>query len=263
MHWYIEFRDPLPDPDRKPSLFEWAGGLPALTRMTRLFYEKHIPADPQLAPIFADAPSDQPQRVALWLAEVFGGPTAYSNEYGGNARMVAHHAGKSLTEDLRARWVALLCKSATEAGLPNDAEFQSAFRSYLEWGSRVAVENSQRAEPRGPETPMPRWDWTTGVGPPAAKTLVTATQTGTSETAVVLPAAGQPISFERHVKTLFRPRDRQSMQFAFDLWSYDDVAAHADDVLARVSAGTMPCDGAWPKERIDAFKNWVDAGKPR
>ena len=75
--------------------------------------------------------------------------------------------------------------------------------------------------------------------------------------------AMQQMSFEEHIKTMFRPRDQQSMQFAFDLWSYDDVAANADDILARVRAGTMPCDGAWPKEQVDAFQNWVDAGKPQ
>jgi hypothetical protein len=73
----------------------------------------------------------------------------------------------------------------------------------------------------------------------------------------------QQIRFEEDVKTMFRPRDRQSMQFAFDLWSYDDVAAHADEILARVRAGTMPCDGAWPKEQVDALQSWIDAGKPR
>jgi hypothetical protein len=73
----------------------------------------------------------------------------------------------------------------------------------------------------------------------------------------------QPIGFEEHVKTMFRPRDQQSMQFAFDLWSYDDVAAHADDILAQLRAGAMPCDGAWPKEQVDAFARWIDEGKPR
>ena len=56
MHWYVGFRDPVPEPGREPTLFEWAGGLPALTRMTRLLYEKHVPADPLLAPLFADMP---------------------------------------------------------------------------------------------------------------------------------------------------------------------------------------------------------------
>ena len=71
------------------------------------------------------------------------------------------------------------------------------------------------------------------------------------------------IGFEEHVKTMFRPRDRQAMEFAFDLWSYDDVAANADAILARVRAGTMPCDGAWSTEQVDAFQGWIDAGKPR
>jgi hypothetical protein len=78
-----------------------------------------------------------------------------------------------------------------------------------------------------------------------------------------LPAEGQPVSFETHVKPLFRSKDRRSMQFAFDLSSYDDVSAHAEAILGRLRAGTMPCDGAWPAAQVDVFQRWVDAGKPR
>jgi hypothetical protein len=77
----------------------------------------------------------------------------------------------------------------------------------------------------------------------------------------VLPAAGQPISFEQHIKPLFRPRDRQSMQFAFDLWSYDDVSEHAGGILEKLKAGAMPCDGAWPSGQVDLFDRWVANGK--
>ncbi len=115
MHWYARFRDPVPEPDQEPSIFEWAGGLPALTRLTRLFYEKHVPADPLLAPLFAGMSPDHPQRVAKWLAEVFCGPKLYSTEYGGYPRMVSQHLGKCLTEDQRARWVALLLTPASTA----------------------------------------------------------------------------------------------------------------------------------------------------
>jgi hypothetical protein len=77
------------------------------------------------------------------------------------------------------------------------------------------------------------------------------------------PAAGEPVSFEANIKPMFRPGDRESMQWAFDLWSYDDVSAHADAILARLRAGTMPCDGAWPDAQIDLFQRWIDAGKAR
>ena len=72
----------------------------------------------------------------------------------------------------------------------------------------------------------------------------------------------EPSSFEQHIKPLFREGDRRSMTFAFDLWSHDDVAANSDAILERLRNGTMPCDGAWPDEQIEAFQRWVDAGAP-
>jgi CDGSH-type Zn-finger protein/truncated hemoglobin YjbI len=261
MHWYVSFTDPTPDPGRTPSIFEWVGGLNALERMTRLFYEKHVPADPLLAPLFANMSADHPQRVAKWLGEVFGGPTCYSHEYGGYPRMISQHVGKCLTDEQRARWVALLMKSAAEAGLPNDAEFRSAFGSYIEWGSRLAVENSQTTAHPPERMPMPRWDWSTAAGPPGSRISALAPEGGAEqEPPVVLPAADEPVRYEKHIKPLFRAQDRQSMRFAFDLWSYDDVRSHAGAILARVRNGTMPCDGAWPAERVDTFQRWIDTG---
>jgi truncated hemoglobin YjbI len=126
----------------EPTLFEWAGGLPALLRLTRVFYGKHVPEDPLLAPLFANMRPDHPDRVAAWLGEVFGGPSAYSERYGGYTRMVGQHLGKALTEEQRARWVQLMCKAADDAELPDDPEWRAAFVAYLEWGSRLAKENS-------------------------------------------------------------------------------------------------------------------------
>lgn len=77
-----------------------------------------------------------------------------------------------------------------------------------------------------------------------------------------LSGPDEPLHFEEHIKPLFRERDRDSMGFAFDLWSLDDVSAHADGILDRLEAGTMPCDGAWPAERVAVFRRWIDAGKP-
>jgi hypothetical protein len=78
-----------------------------------------------------------------------------------------------------------------------------------------------------------------------------------------VPAADQPVGFAEHIKPLFRPTDRDSMGFAFDLWSRDDVSEHADAILARIKAGTMPCDGGWPPAQVDLFERWVAGGKPR
>jgi hypothetical protein len=68
-------------------------------------------------------------------------------------------------------------------------------------------------------------------------------------------------SFEADIKPLFREGDRRSMEFAFDLWSYDDVAENADAILGRLRNGSMPCDGAWPEEQVERFAGWIEAGK--
>jgi len=77
-----------------------------------------------------------------------------------------------------------------------------------------------------------------------------------------LPGPGEPVSFARHIKALFRAKDRQSMTFVFDLWSYADVTTNASAILDRVRAGTMPCDGAWPAEKVAAFQRWTESGMP-
>lgn len=69
-------------------------------------------------------------------------------------------------------------------------------------------------------------------------------------------------TFARDIKPLFREEDRDAMDFAFDLWEYNDVRDHADDILARIEDGTMPCDEEWPEERLELLRRWINAGMP-
>ncbi len=258
MHWYADFHDP-PAPEQA-TLFEWAGGFPALLRLTRRFYEVHVPEDPLLAGLFSQMSPDHPQRVAAWLGQVFGGPPAYSDRYGEYDRMISQHLDKALKPAQRARWVQLLAQSADEVGLPADAEFRAAFTAYLEWGSRIALENSQPGVHPPPHMPVPRWWWVCDAYPWSRPHATAESQT--EQPPPALPDPDEPLSFETHIRPLFRERDRQSMTFAFDLWSHEDVAAHADAILERLRAGTMPCDGAWPAEQVDAFERWARSGAP-
>jgi hypothetical protein len=69
------------------------------------------------------------------------------------------------------------------------------------------------------------------------------------------------VSFSKDIKPLFRTKDRESMRRAFDLSDYADVAQHADAILQVLHSGKMPCDGAWPADRVQIFQRWVDGGK--
>lgn len=69
-------------------------------------------------------------------------------------------------------------------------------------------------------------------------------------------------SFAHDIEPLFRMRDRAAMLRFFDLGDYEDVRAHAQAILARLSSGSMPCDGKWPEEQIALFRWWVEDGMP-
>jgi len=70
------------------------------------------------------------------------------------------------------------------------------------------------------------------------------------------------VSFESDICPLFRPEDADSMSWAFDLGSYEDVKEHAKVIYERVAEGSMPCDEPWPDERVQRFRHWIDADMP-
>jgi CDGSH-type Zn-finger protein/truncated hemoglobin YjbI len=259
MHWYVRFSDPVPDDSHEPTLFEWAGGFPALLRMTHIFYSKYVPQDPLVGPLFARMSPDHPERVAAWLTEVFGGPDFYSKRYGGYSRMISEHVGKRITEEQRSRWVQMLCHSAEDAKLPDDPEFRAAFVAYLEWGSRIGKENSQQNAMPPPNMPVPRWWWVCNAKP-GSRISALAPPPGEVEQALTFPGPAEPVNFTFHIKPLFRKMDRESMRFIFDLWAYEDVHRYASEILKRLDNGTMPCDGAWPREKVELFRRWIDGG---
>jgi hemoglobin len=106
-----------------------------------------------------------PQHVALFLGEVLGGPPAYTAQHGGHPRMIRQHLGKHLTQHQRRQWVDLLLDTADEIGMPDDPEFRSAIVGHLEWGSRLAVLNSQPGALVVENAPMPKWGWGEVKGP--------------------------------------------------------------------------------------------------
>jgi CDGSH-type Zn-finger protein/truncated hemoglobin YjbI len=254
MHWYIQFRDPVRDPDRRPTLYEWCGGITALGRMTRLLFERHVPADPLLAPLFANAPAEQPERVADWLGEVLGGSPRGQDPRSEDASLLGGPTGAAFGEPERARWVSLLLRSAQEARMPTDSEFWSAFTACIEWESRQLVHPAQSGV--GPPSGRPHWEWGPA-GPPRPPSQPAADATSSE---VDIPSNDEPVGFAAHIQPLFRPSDRQSMSFAFDLGSYEQVKQHAGAIIDRLRAGNMPCDGPWPAQKTDLFQRWIDGG---
>lgn len=146
------------------SLYDWAGGQKAFTRMIDAFYDR-VEADDLLAPLFpGGVGAVHRDHVVAWWCEVFGGPTRYSEELGGYEQMLAKHRNLAITPEQRFRFVSLMSLAADDAKLPDDPEFRSALLAYLEWGTRLARHNSQPRAKVIEHAPVPRWGW--GEAPP-------------------------------------------------------------------------------------------------
>lgn len=151
--------------DATPSIYEWAGGRDAFSRWLNRFYDLVEQESPAIVALFGGKVSERHRlHVTDWWAEVMGGPPVYTDERGGYEQMVAHHRDLGITPEMRLDFVTLLSRAADDVGLPSDPEFRSAIMGYAEWGTRIAVHNSQPGAEVAPHAPVPHWGW--GVAPP-------------------------------------------------------------------------------------------------
>jgi len=147
-----------------PTLYDWAGGADALRRLIDAFYDR-VEKDELLSPFFPGGVSETHRsHVAAWWCEVFGGPARYTDELGGYATMLSHHRSLAISAEQRFRFASLMSLAADDAELPDDPEFRAAFVGYVEWGTRLALHNSQPGAELVEQAPVPRWGW--GVAPP-------------------------------------------------------------------------------------------------
>ena len=154
----------MTDAEPTPSIYEWIGGRPTIDRWLNRFYDL-VEADELLAPVFGGTVSaEHRDHVTTWWSEVMGGPPTYTEQHGGYEHMLAKHLNLGITAAQRLRFVTLLSTAADDADVVADPEARAALMGYAEWGSRLALANSQPGAEPAPHAPVPKWGW--GVAPP-------------------------------------------------------------------------------------------------
>ena len=148
------------------SLHDEVGGTEGLRRLSTAFYERVL-ADEMLAPVFKDFTPVHTEHVAVWLAEVFGGPEDFTAQLGGHQALLRAHLGIGIRDEHRQRWLDLMSSSIDEV-LPGRPELKSILMGYFDWGTAIAQSLSQ--DPVGTDLgdpgPTPRWNRDGLVGPP-------------------------------------------------------------------------------------------------
>jgi hemoglobin len=141
------------------SLYEHAGGDEAIHRLEELFYDKVL-ADPILKTLFTERIPTHLDPLSWFTAESFGGPDRFTRRLGFQ-HIIDVHRHLKITDEQCERFVALYLEALDEAGLPDDEPFRQAIRSHVEFGARVAQQNSWAGTDADlhPIRAVPRWQW--------------------------------------------------------------------------------------------------------
>lgn len=110
------------------TLFERVGGQSFFDSLAGAFYEG-VAGDPILAPMYpADDMDGARRRLALFLAQYWGGPTTYSDERG-HPRLRMRHAPFPIDEAARDAWLTHMTAAVLASGA--EAEDQVALLGHV------------------------------------------------------------------------------------------------------------------------------------
>jgi hemoglobin len=142
-----------------PSLYEHAGGEAALHRLEQVFYDSVL-ADPLLQPLFGSGRPEHVDHLTAFTAESFGGPDRFTRELG-FAHLIDVHRSLRISDEQRDRFIGLYLAALDTAGMPTDEPFRQAVREHVEFGARVAQQNSHASTDAelNPLREVPRWTW--------------------------------------------------------------------------------------------------------
>ncbi len=129
------------------SLFERVGGTEWFIDLVECFYNS-VESDPVLRPLFPADLSGPKKRLAMFLAQYFGGPSDYS-AIRGHPRLRMRHFRFEIGPAERDAWLRLMTKAVRAGGLePSDeneviAYFSSTATMLMNTGGNVAVRSSK------------------------------------------------------------------------------------------------------------------------
>lgn len=149
---------PAPGPTGQ-TLYEHAGGEQAIHHLEEIFYAKVL-TDPLLEPLFGKGRPEHVDHLTAFTSESFGGPNRFSRELG-FGHLIDVHRHLEIREDQRRRFVDLYMEAVSEAGMPDGRRFLESVRSHVEFGSQVAMQNSnaRNDEELHPLREVPLWNW--------------------------------------------------------------------------------------------------------
>ena len=141
------------------TLYEHAGGEPAIHRLEGIFHAKVL-ADPVLKPLLGNGRPEHVDHLTAFTAESFGGRIVSRANWVSpiDRRSSAPRNTRGPAPEVRR-----LVHGGVRRGrsMPNNERFRASVRSHVEFGSQVAMQNSDAKtnDDLHPLREVPHWTW--------------------------------------------------------------------------------------------------------
>ncbi len=142
------------------TLFEAAGGMEGLCRLARAWHER-VMADEVVSHAFSHGfQPDHIERLAAYWAEALGGPTAYSDAYGDETKVVRIHSGNGEHDEMNQRAIDCFDVALADVGLTRNDALRQVLHDYFAWATTTTMDRYPRSATDVPTgLTIPRWSW--------------------------------------------------------------------------------------------------------
>jgi hemoglobin len=151
------------------SVYEAVGGIDGLLSLASAWHAR-VMADEVVSHAFSHGyRPDHTARLAAYWAEALGGPSSYSQSYGGETSVVQIHSGNGEHDEMDRRAIACFDEALVDVGLSRDERLLRVLHDYFAWATTTAMSRYHRSADEVPDgLPIPHWSWdgpVSGPGP--------------------------------------------------------------------------------------------------
>ena len=142
------------------TVYEAAGGDEGLLRLAAAWHER-VMADEVVSHAFRHGFHPRhTERLAAYWAEALGGPTTFSDRYGGESSVLRMHSGNGQHRDMDERAIACFDRAMTDVGLSGNDPVRAVLHDYFAWATKTAFARYPESADEVPEgLSVPQWSW--------------------------------------------------------------------------------------------------------
>jgi len=142
------------------SLYEAVGSMEGMRRLAHAWHER-VMADEVVSHAFRHGfQPDHIERLAAYWAEALGGPTAYTQAYGDETKVVRIHSGNGEHNEMNERGIVCFDQALTDTGLAANEKLRQALHDYFAWATSNTMDSYPRSATDVPTNlKIPRWSW--------------------------------------------------------------------------------------------------------